>query len=261
MDFKFKKSNLNFRVYTSESEPTTPGNENDIVIITSVPMTNWILSPDKPEGMPRTDGDVWIRYSAEGNTFNVLKTNSMQIATISAHQYVDGTWVDVTAKSYQGGKWVGWIVHMRIYELGWADSENNLIQLASDYSGNTSTVDKWNIEVSYSSGYIVMTRTSYNGMACVYTKLEYDLTNVNTIYCKTGSIGNGYGSDNGAIYFGVGKVGSTVSSAKIKLTESNTEYALNVSDLSGKFVIGFYGPENSASNWIWNARQIEAFWY
>lgn len=109
MDFKFKKSNLNFRVYTSESEPTTPGIENDIVIITSVPMTNWVLSPDKPSGAPRTDGDVWIRYSAEGNTFNALKNDSMQIATISAYQFVDGAWADVTAKSYQNGEWIGWV--------------------------------------------------------------------------------------------------------------------------------------------------------
>ena len=111
MDFKLKKSNLNFRVYTAAAIPTT-GTENDIVIISEVPMSNWILSPDKPSGIPRSDGDVWIRYSVNGDTFNALKNNSMMIATISAWQYVDGAWGDVTAMSYQDGEWVEWAIFL-----------------------------------------------------------------------------------------------------------------------------------------------------
>lgn len=109
MSFKFTKSNLNFDVYTSASKPTTPGANNDIAIITSVPMPNWIMSPDKPSGTPRSDGDVWIQYSVSGNTFNALKNSTMMIATISAWQYVDGEWANVEAVSYQDGSWTQWI--------------------------------------------------------------------------------------------------------------------------------------------------------
>lgn len=115
MSFKFKKSNLNFRVYTSETVPDT-GVENDIVIISSVPMSNWILSPDDPSGAPRTDGDVHIKYAVGGDTFNALKNDSMMIATVSAKQYISGAWVDVTARSYQNGAWVDWITY--IYNEG-----------------------------------------------------------------------------------------------------------------------------------------------
>ena len=108
MNFTLKKSNLNFKVYTVESKPTTPGAENDIAIISSVPMTNWIMSPDNPTGIPRNEGDVWIQYSVCGNTKNILKQNAMTIATIRAWQYVDGAWVDREAVSCQDGAWVDW---------------------------------------------------------------------------------------------------------------------------------------------------------
>lgn len=112
MSFKFTKSNLNFDVYTVAIKPTTPGENNDIAIITSVPMPNWIMSPDKPSGRPRSDGDVWIQYSVSGDTFNALKNNSMMIATIKAWQYVDGAWAEVEAVSCQDGEWVAWIVYL-----------------------------------------------------------------------------------------------------------------------------------------------------
>ena len=81
-------------------------------------MKNWMISPDAPSGTPRTDGDVWIRYSVDGNTFNALKNGIMMVATISASQYVDGAWVDKEAKSYHDGEWVDWYnKNARIAEL------------------------------------------------------------------------------------------------------------------------------------------------
>lgn len=117
MDFKLKKSDLNFRVYTASAVPGS-GNENDIVIISDVPMKNWVMSPDAPKGAPRNDGDVWITYSVTGNTFNVLKNNTMLIATISAYQYVDGVWARVEAKNYQNGAWADWFPEGALYYNG-----------------------------------------------------------------------------------------------------------------------------------------------
>lgn len=117
MDFKLKKSNLNFRVYTAPAFPST-GNENDICVISDVPMKNWILSPDDPSGTPRTDGDVWIKYSVDDGTVNLLKTGAMMVAMASASQYVNGTWVDTEAKSYRDGAWVDWIPEGMLYLNG-----------------------------------------------------------------------------------------------------------------------------------------------
>lgn len=108
MNFTLKKSDLNFKVYTVPSKPTTAGAENDIAIISSVPMSNWIMSPEKPSGAPRSNGDVWIQYSTKGSTRNILKQNSMMIAMITAWQYVDGAWVSREAVSCHGGEWVHW---------------------------------------------------------------------------------------------------------------------------------------------------------
>ena len=170
MDFKLKKSDLNFKVYTSETEPTTPGIENDIVIITSVPMSNWILSTDKPSGTPRTDGDVCIRYSVTGNTFNALKNDSMMIATISAYQFVDGAWVDVTAKSCQNGEWVDLMKRIYIFEEG--VGEKATFTITKDNQA-TINVAKDGIEWGYQEGATANWVVSY----CT----QYDVTNIDTI--------------------------------------------------------------------------------
>lgn len=107
MAFKLTKSNLNFRVYTAPTIPET-GEENDILIVSEIPMKNWTLSPDAPTGVPRTDGDVWIRYSTSNADFNLLKENDIAVKFASAMQYVNGAWVGVTPKSYHNGEWVDW---------------------------------------------------------------------------------------------------------------------------------------------------------
>lgn len=117
MDFKLKKNNLNFRVYTATSTPAT-GNENDIVIISNVAMKNWILSPDAPGGAPRNDGDVWIQYSVSGVVFDAIKTNTMMIAPRKAWQHVGGEWLNVTAFICQNGEWEGLNVDGHLYNRG-----------------------------------------------------------------------------------------------------------------------------------------------
>ena len=78
-----------------------------------------------------------------------------------------------------------------IYDLGWGDTASGF---QSHYTGPTSS-DRWPITVTYENGYIVMNRTTYNGGACVYTNVGFDLTDVDTVCCKTGNIGSGSGAD------------------------------------------------------------------
>ena len=174
MNFTLKKSDLNFKVYTVAAKPTTPGAENDIAIISSVPMTNWIMSPEKPSGIPRNDGDVWIQYSVTGNTFNALKNNAMMISTISAWQYTDGAWVDREAVSCQGGAWVDWIPKGWLYYKG-----NEIIHTTGGWK-QTKWVSSTLGNVTKNSKSIVLDGSN-NTNAFLVTEEKIDLTNYTTI--------------------------------------------------------------------------------
>lgn len=67
-----------------------------------------------PKGSP-----VWIKTATSSPVaFNALKKNSIQVYPISAKQYVNGAWVNKTAQSYQGGKWVTWVTDIYLYNQG-----------------------------------------------------------------------------------------------------------------------------------------------
>ncbi len=175
MNFTLKKSDLNFKVYIVAAKPTAPGAENDIAIISSVPMTNWIMSPDKPSGIPRNDGDVWIQYSTSGDTFNALKQNAMMIATISAWQYVDGAWVDRDAVSCQGGAWVDWFPGVYLFNAG---------NQHTDLTGGWTTSNVSNSTTTF--GETIVSDCRYNGALTswshVVTKNKIDVTNYKKLY-------------------------------------------------------------------------------
>lgn len=120
MGFEIDRSNLKFNVRAMSSAPTssTHGAENDIALITTVPMTNWILSPDNPVCAPRTDGDVWITYSVEGDTFNALRDNTMAIVVLTTYQYVNDEWTKINGKIYKNGTWQDMITEVAIFENG-----------------------------------------------------------------------------------------------------------------------------------------------
>lgn len=188
MDFKLKKSNLNFNVYSMPSKPTTAGVENDIAIITSVSMPNWIMSPDKPFGPPRSDGDVWIKYSVAGKiTFNALKNNTMMIATIKAWQYVDDAWVDVEVVSYQNGEWHDWIPEGALYYKG--VNVGGLVTTGYGTIGSFSS-DLTNVSAAFESSNVSFVTTGFTNEPATNGPRTYgylgtptmiDLTNVETI--------------------------------------------------------------------------------
>lgn len=97
---------LNFQVIGGTTAPSNP-KENTIWINTDQEITSWVFSATEPEAP--IEGMVWITIGTSSTVeFNALKKNGIQVYPISAKQYVSGAWVDVTAKSYQGGEWVGW---------------------------------------------------------------------------------------------------------------------------------------------------------
>ena len=232
MDFKLKKSNLNFSVKTAEAVPTAPGKENDIVVITSVPMKNWVLTPDAPGGAPRNDGDVWICYSTSGSVCNVVKSGSVMIAPTSAFQYVGGVWENVSAVIYQGGKWVAaWDGKLYLngneYETvtgGWQT------QRPTGYfnADGKATKNATSIALAASSNqYITATPSK-----------KIDLTSFDWLYFKVDSVTVG-GSAYAHVAVYLNDEFSNATAVKILTTPTVGVNALNISDLSGAYFVGF----------------------
>ena len=100
---------LNFKV-VGNPQPTSPS-ENTIWLNTEVPIASWYFQAEQPENM--AEGDVWFATGASRSVeFNALKKNGIQVYPLSAKQMVSGALVDKTAKSWQGGKWVEWILYL-----------------------------------------------------------------------------------------------------------------------------------------------------
>ena len=100
-------TSLNFDVKAYATEEAlladTP-KENTIGIITTNKITGWMFAAADPA--EPVEGMVYITTGTESDiAFNALKKNGIMVYPLSAKQYVNGAWVDVTAMSYQGGEW------------------------------------------------------------------------------------------------------------------------------------------------------------
>ena len=114
-------ASLNFDVKayaTEEALLAAVPKENTIGVITQTAITSWAFSATEPA--EPVAGMVWISTGdSSGVAFNALKKNAIQVYPLFAKQYVNGAWVDVTAYSYRGGEWVGWITYIAINENDW----------------------------------------------------------------------------------------------------------------------------------------------
>ena len=240
MNFKFTKNNLNFNVYTVAEKPSSPGVENDIAIITSVSMPNWIMSPDEPSGIPRSDGDVWIRYSVTGNTFNALKNNSMMIATISAWQYVSGAWVDVTAMSYQGGEWVEWILYYYHPTLGY---NGQWISKPFREIGQTNKGMTCTINLLADSMEIVSTSDGYS---LVYNDEIIDFSNLSKLTAVVSNAGSNYVEAKFVITDEIKDYYTTIAQKDLSASTNEETIEISLDGINSKGYIGIYIYCNSA---------------
>lgn len=238
MDFALKKSNLNFRVYTSETMPTEPGQENDIVIISSTSMKNWIMSPNDPSGAPRTTGDVWIKYNVKDDLFNALKQSSLMISTISAWQYVGDAWREVTAKSCRNGKWVDWW-HGELYVNG------NQYESAT---GGWKVVNGAGETATLAANCITFAKTGNDDRsASAYTQNSIDVTKHSELVVSGKIITASSTSSKDAIVLGLTSTNtgseptSWLSTFKHTLNTVGTfEYALKIKSVEGSYYVALY---------------------
>lgn len=112
---------------------------NTIAVITEAEITGWVFSTAAPE--TPAEGMVWF---AIGNNspvaFNAIKKNGLWVYPTSCQQYISGSWVSKTAKTYKGGAWVDWICWLYkdgVKEVEFTDNALNTIGTTSLTWGDT----------------------------------------------------------------------------------------------------------------------------
>lgn len=241
MDFKLKKNSLNFSVYAVTDFPET-ANENDIGVVTDIQIANWILSPEEPSGAPRNNGDVWITYSVDGSTVNILKDNVLSIAWISAKQYVDSEWTDVTAKSFHNGEWVDWWYGELYMEGAWFTANTgNWVSLGKEMSSDSYAGKAPDIQENVDS-FKIYYASSVNASGMYYLENKIDLTKYTTLHFE-GELNPYDGVENRArvqIWRDIGKYTLTDVVAYLARSDLNNGVgSIDISALNGEYHIGF----------------------
>lgn len=238
---------LNFRVVGGTTAPANPA-ENCIWVNTETPITSWIFSAEEPS--PAEAGMVWIYVGASSPTkFNALKKNGIQVYPMKAQQYVGGAWVSKTAKSYQGGEWVGWMIYL--YKYG---------DQFSDITGGWSFVqnpDGPHSSCAFNDNNISMSTSFSSGVhaagGSIGTVSMIDLTNIKTIHAVFANVS--CASNLPAYIYANSSNPSAANFATARAQLSNvsslTEFTLDVSSLSGLYVVGVgfdYGNGTASSS-------------
>ncbi len=235
MDFKLSKNNLNLRVYTATGTPAT-GMENDIAIITTTPMKNWVMSPDAPRGIPRRDGDVWLRYSVEGDAINVVKSGSLMICPGTAYQYIDGAWEEKTFQIYRDGEWIGGTPVGLLYFEG-----NECTTTTGGWSASAEEIGA----ITENKDSVTIKVTEYKqGTTAYCTENKIDISGFNTLKIKIDAYSSAEASS--TMTFGVAKSRPSgaypdFNSAVKKLGNiaATGEFSLDISDVTEPVYVYF----------------------
>ena len=220
-------------------------------ILNGASVSNVVFKPQIEKGSVATSfvkgdatGQVWIETGTSSPVaFNALKKNGIEVYPISAYQYVNGAWVDKTAKSYQGGEWVDWIRDIYLYDKG---------NLCNDITGGYEVYKGEAGKVTWDTNYVQLTYSgsSYRS-ASICTKKTIDFTNAKELCCVLSNIkiDSGEGTFvafglcetpdsaiNGSAYY------SNLVAGK-KITTSNasqTTYTLDISSVKGRYYFTIY---------------------
>lgn len=226
---------LNFKV-VGNPQPTSPS-ENTIWLNTDVPIASWYFQAEQPENM--AEGDVWFHVGTPSIVeFNALKKNGIQVYPLYAKQMVSGELVDKTAKIYQGGAWIEWIVY--------------IFNSDSDASEFTVGRNSSNGKVNFTSGKIAISYSEPNASDVVITKKE-------PVYIRKGSVVSvtakftkfEYESYDTYPAFGIAEsiptrftgLDETNMIAYTKINKKSTTkevYTLNLNSYDGKYYFVFY---------------------
>lgn len=218
---------LNFEVVGGTNQPSNPV-ENTIWVNTSTAISRWAFSSESPSNP--ISGMVWILIGTSSTVeFNALTDNVGKVYPLSAKQYVSGSWVDKTAKTYQGGVWKEWIEVIDFDLTNWTFKNpypsRTYTQGAYDLSNKTL---KGTITTSYQ--HVVMLKnekincSSDNLLNFVYT-LSKDVSSNGALIVKL-SYSNNDPTD-----------GNCVVNQQITASGTNKEVNINISSLNSSYYL------------------------
>lgn len=171
-------SPLNFKVVGGTTAPANP-KENTVWVNTDTDITSWVFSATQPDAP--VEGMVWFATGRNSPVaFSATKKNPVMVYPLSAKQYVSSTWVDKTAKSYQGGKWVCWW-NGELYTPGneWENITGGWVARAWKGQSGIIGSEKAPTIQRNSDSMVITYAKSTHGVAEVAK--DIDLTNVNSI--------------------------------------------------------------------------------
>ena len=189
------------------------------------------------------EGMVWISTGVSNTVaFNALKKNGILLNPTSAKQYVNGAWVEKTAKSYQGGVWKEWLPENYLFKAGYGalveftvGNETHAILPTITKDSITFIGNAWNDQ---------------NFAWCV-TKKPIDFTNIKTLYVEA-TMASGH-----ELRFGTHNDGDSDGASAIDgytvMNTANTKkvYAFNTGGIVGNRWVKITGGGGGAITGIW----------
>ena len=237
---------LNFKV-VGNPQPANP-KKNTIWVNTDVPIGKWYFDANQPDDLQ--EGDVWFSVGTSSPVrFNALKKNGIQVYPVSAKQYVSGALVDKEAKNYQGGEWVGWMIYLYKYGDQFSDITGgwSFVQNADGpYSSCAFNDNNISMSTSFSSGV-------HAAGGSIGTVSMIDLTNIKTIHAVFSNVSCASNLP-AYIYAHISNPSAAnfaTAHAQLSNVSSLTEFTLDVSSLSGLYVVGVgfdYGNGTASSS-------------
>lgn len=233
---------LNFTVVGGMDQPVSV-KENMIWVKTDRKFRKYYLSPTAPQDI--TDDMVWIVCGWDNqNGFHALRDFGVMVYIRCAKQFISGAWVDVPSFYNRNGSWVQLYATVHIYKAGIVSLGTLTLQPEQYITAGTNA--------------IVFTYADHYGGWGYFTE-TFDLTNYKKMKVK-GTQTDAYNGGN--IVVSVTTTAPDITSPANVITRSaahvvmsnalaETEFSVDISNLSGAHYIEFAGIANGTITEIW----------
>lgn len=226
-------SDLNFKVIAVASESALPTSaaENTIAVITTAPITSYVFSSTAPTSP--AEGMVWFATGTASTVgFNAVKKNGLWVYPTGCQQYVSGTWVSKTAKTYRDSAWADWVTYLFNHGLaGYTFGSGKGGYGAENQGVATILSDALALNVS--------------GPGCViamYTTQKANFSGVNYLTAKGGKRQDNQNETRMVVSTSTGDVflNGHVAYLTIGYGPTDVDWKLDVSALNGEYYVGWY---------------------
>lgn len=256
------RGSLNFKVVGGTSAPAAPA-ENTIWVNTAADITGWVFSVSAPE--TPAEGMVWFATGTRSPVaVNVLKKNGIWIYPASCQQYISGSWVSKTAKTYKGGAWKDWLYWL--YDTGvkkveFVDNALNTIGTTSLTWGDTAATFA-GTGGDQTSWFSVWTTTPLVDVTA-YTKLICKLSSLNCGNATWGSFNIGLARSTQTELAVAGGIKDAVAETSDNSVDGTAKtITLDISNVTGEAaaVMGLRFQNNSYQGKFSASAKVERLW-